>query len=449
MLFSVNLLIFKRTLSTLSANWCYNSLGLILCIVSWITHHLHSRMIIWLLLHRCLVFHGCDLHWVHLFCQYFLERGSARYLLPLLLREWTHLGLNISEVLVLGVICIYPSIILKCLHGSLILRTVHLAQVQVSCTCLSHAWEESCIELTITSISTLPARVRPDEGVSIAILVLLSSRLEMITVVFETRVAAHSVPWGHAIRLVLSIKWAPIRTVILLARILALVQEVVGHSLVHDASLSTDKGVALGYKRVILMVLAWVANELAISDNLFRNADINVVGHHVVWDCRAEFIFHTLPRLAQTWLVREIWGAVNVLFGCTGWVLSLGWRLVCVLKGAVEEVCRVSVKLWLRGVHHGPVIVLNNVDIYHACLNVWPSLLCLQLLHDFYPLTSQVFLVTIKVAIIMVDEALRRVVLLLRTAANVVSIEWALLIIVLLLRQLFWALSLRLKCRLY
>ena len=198
------------------------------------------------------------------------------------------------------------------------------------------------------------------------------------------------------------------------------------------------------------MMLAWVANELAISDNLFRNADINVVGHHIVGDCRAEFILHTLPRLAQTWLVREIWGAVNVLFGCTGWVLSLGWRLVCVLKSAVEEVCRVSVKLWLRGVHHGSIIVLNNVDIYHASLNVGPSLLCLQLLHDFYPLTSQVFLVTIKVAIIMVvDEALWRVVLLLRTAATVVSIEWPLLIILLLLKQLFWTLSLRLKCRLY
>ena len=119
----------------------------------------------------------------------------------------------------------------------------------------------------------------------------------MIAVVFEARVAAHSVARCHAVRL-LSVERAAVRAVV--ARVLALVEEAMRNCVIHDAALvvavSPDKGAALRHQlAMILMVLACVsADYLSICDHLLRPTYIDIVRHHVLRDCRAKFLFGPL-----------------------------------------------------------------------------------------------------------------------------------------------------------
>ena len=100
-----------------------------------------------------------------------------------------------------------------------------------------------------------------------------------------------------------------------MAGILALIQEVVGDSLVHYA-LSPDEGAALGHElAIILIVLPRIADELAIRYYLLGRADVDVVGHQVVWDCRAELILGLLARLAEARLDRVVRWAIIVQLG--------------------------------------------------------------------------------------------------------------------------------------
>lgn len=71
---------------------------------------------------------GSEVHRVHLISEDFLERGCSwqalrgfHLLLVMSTAKLAHLGLNISEILVLRVICLNPSIILHGLHRSLLI----------------------------------------------------------------------------------------------------------------------------------------------------------------------------------------------------------------------------------------------------------------------------------------------------------------------------------------
>ena len=66
-------------------------------------------------------------------------------------------------------------------------------------------------------------------------------RLEVLIIVIESFIAAQPIPRGHAVRLV-AVQARPVRTIV--ARILALIQEIVRNCLVHD-TLPSDKRAAL------------------------------------------------------------------------------------------------------------------------------------------------------------------------------------------------------------
>lgn len=81
-----------------------------------------------LLLHSLV---GSEVHRVHLISEYFLERGCSwqairgfHLLLVMSSAKLAHLGLNISEILVLRVICLNSPIILHGLHGGLIINAL-------------------------------------------------------------------------------------------------------------------------------------------------------------------------------------------------------------------------------------------------------------------------------------------------------------------------------------
>ena len=189
---------------------------------------------------------------------------------------------------------IHLPIVLECLHGVRDLTTIHLAQVQVGCAGLPDLWEESRIEW-LTAFSALSGAIRANEGVNRgAIIMLLLLLLEVIAIVLESLVASHPVSRGHTVRLV-PVERASVRAIV--ASVLALVQEVVCHGLVHYATLPTDERATLWNQRIVLVMLACVANEFAVSDQLLSSTDVDIVGDHVVGDGRAEFLLSPLPRL--------------------------------------------------------------------------------------------------------------------------------------------------------
>ena len=106
-------------------------------------------------------------------------------------------------------------------------------------------------------------------------------RIVVIAIVFEARVAAHSVPRCHAVRL-LSVERAAVRAVV--ARVLALIEEAVRHCVIHYATLvmavPSDKGATLWNQLapMILMVLTGVSTDyLTICDHLFWPTDVDIV----------------------------------------------------------------------------------------------------------------------------------------------------------------------------
>ena len=188
----------------------------------------------------------------------------------------------------------------------------------------------------------------------------------MIAVVFEARVAAHSVPRCHAVRL-LSVERAAVRAVV--ARVLALIEEAMRDCVIHDAALvvavSPDKGAALRHQlAMILMVLASVSTDyLSICDHLLRPTYIDIVRHHVLRDSRPKFLFGPLARLAERALDGVVRGSVVIatqllvvvlLSDCCAAACRAVRRLVVVvslLKGSIQEAC-IRLELGLRCVHH-------------------------------------------------------------------------------------------------
>ena len=155
-----------------------------------------------------------------------------------------HLGLNVSEIMVLRMISLYSSIIRYDLHCSCliisltlssahswaswiyitaIITIVNLAQVKIcssTTSSLANAWEESRIELLLTALSSLSTAIRANKWVITSRLVLVH-RLEMVVaIIFKTSVAAHTVPRSHTVGLV-AVERAAIRTIV--ASILALI----------------------------------------------------------------------------------------------------------------------------------------------------------------------------------------------------------------------------------
>lgn len=213
---------------------------------------------------------------VHFLSEDFLQRGRSGQAKLLLLQlsviaELTHLGLDVPEVLILGVVSVHSSIALQHLHRiGLMLRTVciNLAQVQVSPACVRHAWEKSRIEGIITAIPALVAAVRVKERVGC--IRLLVHSLEVM--LFETCIAAHSVSGCHTVCL-LAVQRASIRPV--MARVLALIQEVVCHCLIHDAS--SDEVAALRHERVVVFVMGVDPHHFSVSDQLLRPRNVDIV----------------------------------------------------------------------------------------------------------------------------------------------------------------------------
>ena len=65
----------------------------------------------------------------------------------------------------------------------------------------------------------------------------------------------------------------------------------------------------------------------------------------------------------------------------------------------------------MRWFHHRSIVILDDVDVNHAGGYIWPSLLLLQLLHEFNALRRELFLITVEV--LGIDQPLGRIVLLL------------------------------------
>ena len=70
------------------------------------------------------------MHWVHLVSENFLKRRCARQSrlrLQLLMTVLSHLGLYVSEVLILRVVSFHPPTVLHSLHGTRVLLLLRIA----------------------------------------------------------------------------------------------------------------------------------------------------------------------------------------------------------------------------------------------------------------------------------------------------------------------------------
>lgn len=266
----------------------------------------------------------------------------------------------------------------------------------------------------IAAIASFSTTVRAKERVCRKLLLVI------IIILIEVGVATHSVPWGHTVRL-FTLKGASIRSIMLLA----LVEEVMGNRLMH--TLSTNESTALRYRALFLMLLL-ASSHLTVGNRLLS---IDVVRFHL-YRCIKLFLYSLTG-----------FTAIHILIGYAILLLSLRsvivlsrlvWELASILECAILEVGLVLrrfllLDLWLWWIHELS-IVLYDIDIYHAGLDIWPALLSLKLLDKIHSLRGQIsFDVATYINVTLGGEVL------LFSHTAVVSVKRGVLVVTLLVRE--------------
>ena len=172
----------------------------------------------------------------------------------------------------------------------------------------------------------------------------------------EVSVATHAITRGHTVWL-LALQRAAIGSILFLA----LIQKVVSNCLVH--TLSSNERAAL---------ILWLStSHLTIGHDRLC---VDVIWYHI--HSGAELLFDPLTRFAAVTLGRLLgWLIIHVVVG--DWLVG---HLAGVLEGPIQEIGRLW-QLRLGRVHHLSIVVLYNINIDKARLDIRPSLGVLQLLY--------------------------------------------------------------------
>ena len=191
-----------------------------------------------------------------------------------------------------------------------------------------------------------------------------------------------------------------------------------------------------------------LSTHFSICHSLVLSRNIDIVWHHVN-PCRIELLFFLpLSRFAEL--------ATSLLNLLTKLILLLRmyvllWQLTIALLKSPVQVIDLVWKRGLRCIHKlrwdlVSIVVLHDVDVHHASLNIRPSLLRLKLLNYLNALSSQIVALISYQFIIIVHWFVllfEKVVLLLWDSVLVYLRHWRICLLLLVGRVChIWALSL-------